>query len=447
MKNSNIYNAYCFVIPILIIGLSLGYTSFLLSLVALLPLLFLVDRHSVGFFLLMYGGPLGGVIREMYPSVPIYGLILQVIGIFLMWDLVIDLIQKNARAIWGVIGVLLLFGFFYFIGPKDEFANNKYMVMIIHGTLMVLGYYAFNRSSKINVEGLCQILFVSTICMFAFCIDKYKIIPGGIADYNWFRTQCLQHYGKYATGEPMLISYQPIGMMALFAVAIYLSQVKMNLGKALFYTMCAFQLTMVSGARQAIFGVFVVIALRLVVFRAANIDNKHFFKKLLLSSIGLVVVFAVMFLYMSRLSSDVVVDTVSEGDDGRQLLYLEALAIFRNSPILGAGIGGFNAITDDGWPHNFILELLCETGMVGTGLFVLIVAYSLYKRKAGLMHITSTGQFYFLFLAALFVRVMVSSDLSESIELFSAVFALSSSQLLVNKRKKIRATYNEILAH
>ena len=346
-----------------------------------------------------------------------------------------------------VIGVLLLFGFFYFIGPKDEFANNKYMVMIIHGTLMVLGYYAFNRSSKINVEGLCQILFVSTICMFAFCIDKYKIIPGGIADYNWFRTQCLQHYGKYATGEPMLISYQPIGMMALFAVAIYLSQVKMNLGKALFYTMCAFQLTMVSGARQAIFGVFVVIALRLVVFRAANIDNKHFFKKLLLSSIGLVVVFAVMFLYMSRLSSDVVVDTVSEGDDGRQLLYLEALAIFRNSPILGAGIGGFNAITDDGWPHNFILELLCETGMVGTGLFVLIVAYSLYKRKAGLMHITSTGQFYFLFLAALFVRVMVSSDLSESIELFSAVFALSSSQLLVNKRKKIRATYNEILAH
>ena len=112
MKNSNIYNAYCFVIPILIIGLSLGYTSFLLSLVALLPLLFLVDRHSVGFFLLLYGGPLGGVIREMYPSVPIYGLILQVIGIFLMWDLVIDLIQKNARASYRCI-VIIWFLLFY----------------------------------------------------------------------------------------------------------------------------------------------------------------------------------------------------------------------------------------------------------------------------------------------------------------------------------------------
>ena len=424
MKNSKIYNAYYFVIPILILGISLGYTSFLLSLVALLPLLLFTDRHSVGFFLLMYGGPLGGIIRSMYPSIPIYGLILQAIGVILMWDMVLALFRNNARAILGMLTVLILFGFFYYIGPKDTFANNKYMTMIIHGMVMIVAYYAFNISQKINVEGLCQILFVATICMFAFCIDKYKFVPGGITDYNWFRAQCMPYFGK-GSDDSMLISYQPIGMLALFAAAIYFSKVKMVQGEALFYALCAFQLTMLSGARQAIFGLFVIIALRLVVFRTSNIGDKHLLKKLIRSGVGLIVVLIGLLYVGAHSSSDVVASTISEGDGGRELLYLEALSIFQNNPLIGAGLGGFNAITEDGWPHNFFLELLSETGLLGTGLFIIVVVIALYKRKVGLMHVTVTGQFYFLFLMALFVRVLVSSDLTESIELFSAVFALS----------------------
>lgn len=425
MKDSNIYKVYYFVIPVLIIGISLGYTSFLLSLAALLPLLVLTDRHSVGFFLLMFGGPLGGVIRAMYPGIPIYGIVLEAIGVILMWDMVLDLLRNNRRAIRGILYVLVLFGFFYYIGPRDTFANNKYITMIIHGIVMVLGYYAFNNSTKINVEGLCQLLFVATICMFAFCVDKYNFVPGGITDYNWFRAQCLPYLGKWAD-DSMLISYQPIGMLALFAAAIFFSQVKMVRAGAIFYALCAFQLTMISGARQAILGLFLIIALRLVIFRKSNIKDKHLMEKLMWSSVGLIVILAGVLFLLSLSSSDVVAGTISEGDEGRQLLFLEALTIFQNNPLTGAGLGGFNAITEEGWPHNFVLELLCETGLIGTGLFIIIVVVALYKRKVGLMHITATGQFYFLFLMALFVRVLVSSDLTESIEIFSAVFALSN---------------------
>lgn len=431
MKINIIKKAYYFIIPILVIGISLGFTSFPLTLLALLPLIFLSDRHAVGVFFLMYGGPLGGVIRAMYPSIPIYGLLLQLVGVLLMWDMVLELLRKNSRAIWGMLLVLIIFGFFYVIGPRDEFAQNKYATMVIHGLVMVLGYYAFCQSKRINAESLTLILMVAAICMFAFCISKYNFTTGGLLDYNWFRAQSMQHVGKWATGEHMLVGYQHIGMLVLFGSAIYLSQVNLTRGLAIFYTLCAFQLIMVSGCRQAILGILVIVAFRLAVFRERYIGNRHFIRNLLLSGIGLVMAFGVIFIAMTGSTSDAVQRTLAEGDEGRQMLFLEAVAIFQGNPLTGAGIGGFNAITDDSWPHNFFLELLSETGLVGTLSLLVVVIYALYKRKAGLMYVTSTGLFYFLFLMSLFVRVLVSSDFTESIELFSAIFAISASKHMV----------------
>lgn len=421
-----IYIAYYFIIPLLIIGISFGFTSFPLTLAVLIPLLISVDRHSVGFFFLMYGGSLGGVIRSTYPSIPIYGLLLQYIGVILMWDMVLSLFQKNLRAIGGILIVLVIFGVFYIIGPQDAFSQSKYVTMVNHGVVMVLGYYAFCCSKRINAESLTLILIVAALCMFAFCISKYSFTPGGLLDYNWFRSQCMQHYGKWAVGEAMLIDYQHIGMLILYGTAIYLSQIKLSLVKTLFYTICAFQLIMVSGCRQAILGILVILALRLIVFRDKNVGNNHMMRVVIWSGVGLVAIMGIMFMVLTNSTSDVVTTTLSEGDEGRQFLFFEAIAIFQNNQLTGVGIGGFNAITGDSWPHNFFLELLCETGLIGTISLLLIVFYTLYKRKAGLLYITSTGSFYFLFLMALLVRVLVSSDLTESIELFSAVFAIST---------------------
>lgn len=437
---STLINIYYVIIPLLVIGISFGYTSFPLTLLALVPLLFLSDRHTVGVFFLMYGGPLGGVIRAMYPSIPIYGLLLQLIGVLLMWNMVVGLFRNNSRAVWGMLLVLVIFGFFYVIGPRDVFAQNKYFTMIIHGLVMVLGYYAFCQSKRINTESLTRILMVAALCMFAFCISKYNFTTGDLLDYNWFRAQSLQHVGKWATGEPMLVGYQHIGMLVLFGTAIYLSQVKLTRGLAIFYTLCAFQLIMVSGCRQAILGILVIVAFRLAVFRVRYIGNKHFIRNLLLSGIGLVIAFGIIFMAMAGLASDAVQSTLTEGDKGRQILFLEAVAIFQSNPLTGAGIGGFNAITDDSWPHNFFLELLCETGLAGVLSLLIVVVAALYKRKAGLLYVTSAGLFYFLFLMSLFIRVLVSSDFTESIELFSAVFAISTSRQVVQKKQRLQTT-------
>lgn len=425
MRN-NFRSCYYVILPLLIVGISLGYTSFILALLALIPLLFTTTRHTLAVFFFIYGGAIGGVIRAMYSFLPLYGLMIVLLGFVLMWDLVIDLLKNNIRAVGGIVITLAIFAVFYFLGPQDEYATDKYLAMCTHGIMMVLGYYAFERSSKIDVEGLTLLLQVASICMFAYVISAASIRPVGLLDYNWFREQLLAVYYLPDDTKLTVVNYQQIGMMVLFSLAVFLSQTKIEGAKTLFYVLCSMQLILTSGCRQAILGVAVVITLRFSVFRISNINNRFFLKRIIFILGGLVV-FAIAFLYFAQNTKiDVVSNTVSEGDYAREAFFILALMLFNQSPYTGVGLGGFFYNTGEVYPHNFFLELLCETGLTGTISALLLLIIPLIRKKQGLLHITASNQFLFLILVGTFVRVMVSSDLTESIELFSAVFAISS---------------------
>ena len=416
---------YYIILPLLIVGITLSYTSFAIALIALLPLLFLNSRHTVGVFLLMYGGPIGGIVRNVYPAIPVYGLLLELIGIVLIWDEVRDLLRHNSKSLRGLSLVLLFFGFFYLIGPRDEFATQKYLNICLHGIAMLFGYYVYDKSTKIEAEGLTQILLVSSTLMFSYVINVVKIVPGGFFDYDWFREQYTSWW--YANNmEGALVGYQHIGMLVLFSVAIFFSQAKLKIEHIFFYLICSGQLVLISGARQAIFGVAIVLIFRFSIFRKKNIGGGKRFRRFTPILISLVAALFVVFYFLEQLQSSSIGNTLTEGDVGRTALFLQALSIFSDHPLFGVGVGGFHAITDTVYPHNFFLELLCEMGIVGTLLAVVFIAVPLINKKQGILHLTSSDQFYFLIVLGIFVRVMVSSDFTESIELFSAVFAIGT---------------------
>lgn len=426
MAKNRIGKIYYIIIPFLIVGISLRLTTFTLSILALLPLLFFSDRHTVGFFLVMYGGPVGGITRMMYPALPIYGLLLRIIGFMLVRDLVVELFKTHGRAFVGMFSILLVFGLFYLIGPKDDWAWDKYSTMCVNGLLMVIGYYVLDKSKTINAERLCQILLVAAICMMIMVVTYYHLNPGSILDYNWFRMQAEADSAASNYTEHYVVSYQHIGMLIVYGAAIYLSQTKLKLAPTLFYFICAFHFTMMTGCRQAILAILVVVVLRIVVFRNDNVGNKKVMSKFAWIAFGSILAYVGISFFIENTSSEFVTRTLESGDLGREMLYAKAFAIFLAQPIFGSGIGGFHAITGDNWPHNMILEMLCEVGIVGTLSVLIIVLVSMFRKRIGLLHITKSDMFYFLILIALFVRVMVSSDLPESIELFSAVFAISS---------------------
>ena len=421
-----ILNLYYVLLPILIIGVSLGYTSFAMALAALMPLIFLSTRHTIAVFLVMYGAPLCGVIRTMYPILPLYGLVMEFLGFLLMWDLIRSLFRSNIIAIWGMLLTLGVFGVFYYMGPMTKFATTKYLMMCYHGLFMILGYYAFEKSSKIDVEGLTRLLLVASICMFTYLIHVAGMSEGGLIDYNWFREQFL-YYAKLTDWEGTVITYQHVGMLVSFAVAVFLSQSKLKSSLVFFYLVCAIQLALVSGARQGIFGVLLVVFLRFTYYRGVLLYTRNYSNKLIGITLGLIVFGYVSFEFLGMVGSEVV-SQMLQGETGRELNMLKAITLFHDNPITGCGIGGYQYITEYSWPHNMVLEILCETGIVGLMFSVLIIFFSLFIKKQGLTYVTSSGQFYFLILMAIFVRVMVSSDLRESIELFSAVFAITAAK-------------------
>lgn len=419
---------YCVIIPVLIIGISFGYTSFDIAFAALLPLLFMTNRHTVGIFFIMYGGPFCGVIRAMYPSLPIYGLLIELIGFLLVWDLVADLFRNNLRA-FGLMALLLaIFGFFHLIGPRDEWAADKYSSMCINGMIMIGCYYAYCRSAMLDAEGLLQLLFVAAICMFAYMVSVMNMTPGKLYDYNWFRNQSLlwnRDYKEYG-GAGVLINYQHIGMLIAYAVAIVLSQIEIKKLSTILYVICGLHASLMSGCRQAVLAIVIVVALRMIVFTASNLQRRMSMVRIVWTMIGIIVAFFVINILLENVQSDVIAYTLEEGDNGRQGQYIDAWNIFRSYPMFGAGIGGYHSITGDVWPHNFFLEALCETGLVGTITIITIVSVVLVKKRPGLFYLTESNMFYFLVVFTLFIRVMVSSDFRESIELFSAIFAISA---------------------
>ena len=427
MEKPIIHKLYYVLIPILVIGVSLGYTTFLVSLLALVPLLLTTSRHTVAIFFVMYGGVVAGIIRATYPSVPLYGQLIEVVGLFLMWDLVIDLFKEHIGALIGLILVLVFFGLFYLLGPMTPFATSKYGAMWYHGLFMLAGYYVFDRSSKIDAEGLTLILMVSSMCLFAYVIHSVSMRSASLFDYDWFRQQAVMYQNMAKDSEDgLLTGYQQIGMLSLFALAIYLSQNKLKPILSIFYIICCTQLVLVSGCRQAILGVLLVISLRYVVFRA-DYDKKKKIPNLLIMAVGVIITYLAIKFFLENIQSELISNTLEEGDQARIILYLESLSIFSDNPLMGCGLGGYNAITGEPWPHNFILELLCETGVIGTFVALTSLVSPLLRQQYGLYHLTKSKQFFFLILVAIFVRVMFSGDFRISIELFSAMFAVKAA--------------------
>ena len=75
---------------------------------------------------------------------------------------------------------------------------------------------------------------------------------------------------------------------------------------------------------------------------------------------------------------------LTEGDlSGRRLIWEEALGVFENNSLIGTGSGTFKAAVDfkDKSAHNTYLAILVESGAIGFGLFLLVVATSGYHLR------------------------------------------------------------------
>lgn len=136
---------------------------------------------------------------------------------------------------------------------------------------------------------------------------------------------------------------------------------------------------------------------------------------------------------MNRRVSDVLTRTDAVGSAfGRIQRAQDALELFNANPITGVGIGGFDtargyadAVRGD-YPHNILLEVGCELGVLGLGAFLFLVGLGLRTAVRSLRRVRSRRDFavagavvaitaYFL------VNAMFSGDLNDNRMLFAAL--------------------------
>ncbi|WP_187427020.1 O-antigen ligase family protein [Rossellomorea marisflavi] len=63
---------------------------------------------------------------------------------------------------------------------------------------------------------------------------------------------------------------------------------------------------------------------------------------------------------------------------GRTDLYYGAIELIKQAPILGIGVGEYDSVYGI-YPHNLILDLLCNFGVIGASVFLFVIICGFYK--------------------------------------------------------------------
>jgi O-antigen ligase len=120
----------------------------------------------------------------------------------------------------------------------------------------------------------------------------------------------------------------------------------------------------------------------------------------------------------------------------RLLVMDVAWRLFMTYPIFGRGVGSVSAFgvgRDLIYPHNILLELGAETGLVGLGLFLSLMSMVLWRLLARLHHEANQEAIWpILFATLLFTlsNAMVSGDLNDGRDMWMlAGIAIASSEL------------------
>lgn len=418
-------------ILLMVIGITFNLLPFWIVLAALVVRLFYTSKHTIGVFLLLFGGILGSTIRFEIPSLPIYGLVLNLIGLLLISSQFKNF-KYESVSILMMFTVLIYFFFSYILSPNisDYRAIDKISSIILNGLLTFFAYYTIVHSSKIDNESLTQSLFLLTILFLVHNMNLLGISPTSFFDYEWQRkgAAALLRSMDNETIYVKFVNYQIVGMNALWGLCMYLSQLTLNKKKAIVYTFITLQLVFTSGARQAILGFFIIIFLYCTLFNGKGLQLVNISKKFKYIIGGCFFVY-VLFHLLPLLGIEYLTETLSEGDKGREMLRLMGWNLFLKYPLFGAGIGGFNhAYPGMLYPHNFIIEILCECGIIGVLFLLLILVFYFRYQRINLFYLTQNQSFIFLILAAIGIRVMVSGDLTISIGLFSIIFACTFSE-------------------
>lgn len=420
--------------PILVIlfllgGVYLGYANVWLCVAAFVIGLTRLNKAEFVFVMLMAGAEYFGAVARVttghFTVIPQFGIYIMVL--FLLYGRINTLFRQNRMANHLFFFLLMVFLVSYLYGPQHAYSNMKLIKIILFGLICFWVFLVYGSDREINPIKIAYIFAIAGITYIVMGVTVYHFgTPSSILDFGYFG-----RHSQFSHIDDFAISYHSVGLSAVYGVAFLLSprDDKFILkSRSIILLLILLFIALISQMRQGILAILVLLFFRYVLLMKGRIGHK------LVGMMLLAGILAFVFTKVQTEAFDAVANAESF-DEAVNRPYDKTLAIIKEYPIFGKGLGGYS---DDGlvhYPHNIFLEIINETGFVGLAVIVFISLYAMRYNRFSWKMVNANDTYAILLLLAIFIRVNASADLAENIFFFSLLFSMKNmNSYCVSKR-------------
>ena len=396
----------------------------LLYLVCLVSACYRLSRPCLAFICLNWLKDVNHAFFFLNLHIPHMAPVTVVLGLMLISGFLVSqgrVLIKRGMNLWLVIIYLLIT---YFVAGNYIYSSDNVSTLLTTGILTYVSYayiITYRRKCDFYLLALYSTIFALYLLQLNVVANHYGR-PESILDFGFYRknvgTDMYVGLGLADTGILYATHYQFFGTMISMCVTLLFATIQIN--KMKYSILFIFSIIVIgyTGARQYL-GIFFVIFFIYLLFTKMNKSFKMLF------FVGGVLL--VLFIVNDTSLNEYFLVLEERGiyvGTGRDVLLYRGLEIFRSYPLLGVGFNGYDFMGNhNAYPHNMIVEMLADLGIVGSGIFFILVFMKcegikyLYNKKLKVV-----GFYIFL---TFFLRSMVSLSFAQNIIIFSTLCALA----------------------
>lgn len=397
-----------------------GYGLYI-ALLGLLACLAGSNRATIGVFCIIFGVSVLGYVFKTFGYVGWGGDVIVAIGLLLLFSkfTLHTAIFKSSAGLFLIAWGVLVLMFFYFTGPQ-----NAYSLSLLTGYLKTafLTFVAFliifsDKSVNWSQLGLLGILSALIYLGAAGRIEP-NALPGGIFAIGSIRLSAEQ------IAESGLFTHRLAFLAILGFMFIYSKNVSQSksarditiLAIALFVTVV---LIGWSGARQ---GLFMLMIGSGSIF-LCKFEGKYRRYVVPVMAVGLLLIaFVGMGISKGVTFYTVLFDSEKSFTEkfNRSMVYDQAFIQIAEKPLFGHGLGGYHYAEKyqrgmkrtREFAHNVVLDLLVQTGLIGTAIFfVPLLLIPNYRKRFGRMRGVIHGNVILPVFIVMILRLLVDAQL------------------------------------
>lgn len=318
------------------------------------------------------------------------------------------------KALIPFLFVLGLFVFSSFTTTGGSYSQDKIINTTFHGLLSIVAFWIFfSKNQEFNTSKVGVFYIMMSAMMLRLSIITNQIPgPSSLFDFGFLRAQSPLDYLERLSFS---IDYQYMGFLSVQGMGFYLMMLreKVNM-ETIIILLLGLLIALYAGSRQAIVTAAIISALW---FLQLNTGRKKTHWPIVVIGVTLLIYLGGALFEDGGLLGSVAEQGYVDGS-GRGPWMLRGIELFLENPVTGVGYGRYNILGEYGsYPHNMIIEILCETGLVGFFILFFINLKIVLNNKKSFRYVL------FLFIA-IFLRAMASAGLNDNIILFSLLFCL-----------------------